>query len=286
MPGSPRILWHPLYVLFHSRSTPMLQPRQLFILTLLLLLAPASAVLAQPGRGRRGRPPVTIDRATALGVEQVRQELEIDDTQAATIDAAIEAYRQERSDAQPDRSSFSFLTPEEQNDLRKKAQEDGQKISKNTDETLGALLEPAQVKRLDQMILQAQLQLAPATALRNNLDLSDDQQSKLTDVEKQIADERDRMRSEMMKKFQAGERPDFAEIRKLFTKAQADALAAVMAIVTDEQKAKLTELQGEKFDIDLQSVMRGGGRGRGPGRRRGPGGRGNRRRQTESDESE
>ncbi len=261
----------------------MLQPRQLFILTLLLLMAQASAVLAQPGRGRRGGPP-TIDRATALGVDQVRRELKIDEAQAATIDAAIEAYRQERSDAQPDRSSFSFLTPEEQDDVRKKAQEDSKAISKNTDETLGALLEPAQVKRLDQMILQAQLQLAPATALRDNLDLSDDQQSKLTDVEKQIADERDRMRSEMMKKFQSGERPDFAEVRKLFTKAQADALAAVMAIVTDEQKAKLTELQGEKFDIDLQSVMRGGGRGR--GRRRGPGGGGNRRRQTESDDSE
>jgi hypothetical protein len=263
----------------------MLQPRQLFILTLLLLLAQASTVLAQPGRGRRGGPP-TIDRATALGVDQVRMELKLDDAQAATIDAALEAYRQERRDAQPDRSSFSFLTPEEQDDLRKKADEDSKQISKNTDETLGALLEPAQVKRLDQMILQAQLQLAPATALRDNLDLSEDQQSKLTDIEKQIADARDRMRSEMMQKFQAGERPDFSEVRKLMAKAQEDALTSVMAIVTDEQKATLTELQGEKFDIDLLSVMRGGERDRGRGRGRGPGGGGNRRRQTDSGDSE
>jgi len=264
----------------------MLHCRQLFLLTFLLLLAQVSTVVAQPGRGRRGRPPMTIDRATALGVDKVREELKLDDAQAATIDAAIEAYQQDRRAAQPDRSSFSFLTPEEQDDARQKAEEDRISISKNTDETLGALLEPAQVKRLDQMILQAQLQLTPAAALRDNLDLSDEQLTKLTDVEKQIADRRDEMRAEMMKKFQAGERPDFSEVRKLFAKAQEDALEAVMAIVTDDQKAQLTELQGEKFEIDLQSVMRGGGRGRGPGGRRGSGGDRGRRSRSESREAE
>jgi hypothetical protein len=256
----------------------MLHSRQLYALVLFLLLAQTSTALGQ--RGRRGGPPQTIDRATALGVEQVRKELKIDDAQAATIDAAIEAYREQQREVQPDRASFSFLTPEEQDDLRQKAQEDSETLSAHTDETLGILLKPEQAKRLDQMILQTQLLLAPATALRNNLDLSAKQLTQLTDVEKQIADQRDKMRSEMMKKFQSGERPDFAEIRKLFTKAQEDALAAVMTILTDEQKTKLTGLQGEKFEIDLQSIMRGGGRRRGPGR----GGR--RRQRPASDDSE
>jgi len=262
----------------------MLQSRQLCALTLLLLLAQTSTAFGQSGRGRRGGAPQTIDRATALGVEKVRKELKIDDAQAATIDAAIEAYREQRQKAQPDRSSFSFLTSEEQDDLRKKAQEDSKAISANADETLGILLEPAQVKRLDQMILQTQLLLTPATALRNNLELSEEQTTKLAEIEKQIADQRDKMRAEMMKKFQSGERPDFAEVRKLFTKSQEDALVAVMAIITDDQQAKLTELQGEKFEIDLQSIMRGGGRRRGPGGRRGGGNE--RRRRSESDKSE
>lgn len=243
--------------------------RSLFVVVL-VLLTQTSPLMAQPG-GRRGGGPPNIDRATALGIPQVRSELKITDDQAATIDAAVEAYREEQAAARPDRSTFSFLTPEEQQDLQKQAAKDIEAISKNTDETLGVLLEPAQLKRLDEMIVQAQLQLAPVSAVRKNLQLSDDQQEKLAVVESEINRKQGEMRSAMMKKFQSGQPVDFGEIRKLIEKGQQEALAAVMTLVTDEQQEKLTSLQGEKFEIDLMSIMRGGGRQRGQ-RRRGPGG--------------
>ena len=71
----------------------MLRSYRLFSVIGLILLTQSSTILAQPGR-RGGGP--TFDRATTLGIEQVREELKLDDAQGATIQAALDAYREER----------------------------------------------------------------------------------------------------------------------------------------------------------------------------------------------
>ena len=126
------------------------------------------------------------------------------------------------------------------------------------------------------MILQAKLQLAPVDALKDHLELSEEQLDQLAEVEEQIKEQQGKMRGEIMGLIQAqGGRPDFKKVGELIKKAQLVARDLVLAVVTDEQKSTLDELQGEKFDLDLMQVMRrGGGRGRGRGSDRGRPGRG------------
>ena len=69
--------------------------------------------------GGRG---MTMDRARLLGIEQVRTELKIEEAQAATIAAALEANREERnSSPRPDRDALSKMSEEEQTALRERA---------------------------------------------------------------------------------------------------------------------------------------------------------------------
>jgi len=258
-------------------------PRTLSCVLIVMLLQ-VSIASAQPG-GRRGGQ-LRIDRAMALGIPQVRNELELTDDQAATIDAAIQAYQKEREETQPDRSAFSFLTPEEQDEVRAEAAVAAKVLSEKRDETLSALLEPAQAKRLGEMILQAQLQLTPADALRNNLDLSEEQQQKLKDLEAAVKKQQQDMSNSIREKMLSGERPNFMEIRKVIEDAQKKARAEAMALVTDEQKEQLVAMQGDKFEINLMSLMqRGGSRGRRGRGGRGPGGGGQRQR-PQADDSE
>jgi len=238
---------------------------------LIVLLLQVSIASAQPG-GRRGGS-LTIDRALALGIPQVRSELKLTDDQAATIDAAIQAYQQERQESQPDRGAFSFLTPEEQEEVRAEAAQAAKVLSGKTDEMLDALLEPAQAKRLGEMILQAQLQLTPADALRNNLELSEEQQKQLKDLEAAAKKQQEEMTNSIREKMLSGQRPNFLEIRKTIEDAQKKARADAMGLVTDAQEEKLVAMQGAKFEIDLMSLMqRGGPRGRRGRGRSGPGG--------------
>ena len=87
----------------------------------LMTLLVSSFVHAQPPGGGRGfggfggRGGFNIDLATLLRADQVRKELKIEETQAATIDAALEAYREERnSSPRPDRDAFRKMSEEEQ----------------------------------------------------------------------------------------------------------------------------------------------------------------------------
>jgi hypothetical protein len=272
----------------------MLRSYSLFTVVGLLLLAQSSAVLAQPGRrgGRRRGGAPTIDRAAALGVDQVREELKIDEAQGATIQAALDAYREERSGTRPDRSQFQFLSDEERQELRDKQQKQREEASRNVDETLAVLLEPDQLKRLDEIIIQVQLKLTPAEVVRKKLKLTEDQLAKLKTVEADAAEKLSEMRLEIVKKINQGEGDvGFSEIRKMSEKFQKEVQTSAFAILTESQNTALTELQGKEFEIDLMSLMRGRGRGGpGAGRRGGGGGpregRGQRQRPNRSEKSE
>jgi hypothetical protein len=231
---------------------------KLFSVIGLIFLTQSSALLAQPGR-RGGGP--TFNRATTLGIEQVREELELDDAQGATIQAALDAYREERREARPDRSQFQFLSDEEQQELRDQQQKQTEEASNKVDETLAALLKPKQLKRLDQIIIQFQLKVTPATVIRKQLELTDDQIAGLKTVEDEAVAKQLDMRFEMMKQFQGGKNIDFTEIRRIVEEFQKDMQTSAFAILTDSQKTKITELQGPQFDIDFISLMRNRGRG-------------------------
>ena len=235
-----------------------------------------------------------IDRAMLLRAEQIRKELKIEEAQAATIDAALEAFREERSAApRPDRDAISKMTEEEQTAFREKLQKERAEMSKKTDEALGAMLEPDQAKRLDQISLQMKLNMTTVATLKGDdmklkLSLTDEQLGKLDDAEKAST-------ADMMKMFEemraagaaaggqpggAGGREGFAAMQEKMTAARAKSTAAALSVLTDEQKNTIDELKGAKFELDMRALMGGRG-GPGGGRPRGEeggkgGGRGTR----------
>ena len=231
----------------------------------------------QRGSGGRGGFQSTVSRAALLGVEDVQDELDIDDTQQATITAALEAYRQERDDSRPDRSQFDRsqfenATDEERQALREKMEKERDALNKQrdalnkkTDQMLNTLLEPEQVKRLDQIAFQIRVRFGLIAALksaemRDKLSITDEQIVKIEKVEEDGSAARRKM-------FQnggfggGGERPDFTKIREMMAEAQKETEKNVMAVVTDEQKVILASMKGEAFEFDMRALQRGGGRG-------------------------
>ena len=280
--------------------------RQAVVFSLAMMLVSAFVQAQPPGGGRGGpggfggggfgggRGGFNIDRSMLLRAEQIRKELKIEEAQAATIDAALEAFLEERNAApRPDRDAISKMSAEEQTALREKSQKEREELSKKTDEALGAMLEPEQAKRLDQIAMQMKLNMATVRTLK-----SDDMKSKLSLTEEQVArlDEAEKAATaDMMKMFEemraagGGGQPGggqlggsggagFAAMQEKMTAARAKSAEAALAVLTDEQKKTIDELKGAKFELDMRALMGGRGGNGGPpgGGGRSGGGRGTR----------
>ncbi|MFY9253342.1 MAG: Spy/CpxP family protein refolding chaperone [Fuerstiella sp.] len=250
-----------------------------------------------PGGGGPG-----IDRATLLGVEQVKDELNIDDGQSSVIAAALEAYQAERRESAPDFSKVREMSEEDRTEFFAKMQKDREALSSKTDTVLNTLLMPEQVTRLDQIVFQIKartglIAMIKTDEMKKTLSITDEQLVKLDAAEKEAQEASAKMREEMRGAFQpgqGGERPDFTEMQKKMETARKEGEAKVMAVLTDAQQAKIAELKGEEFNLDMRSLMRGGGGGRGgfggpggPGGQRpgGDGGQGGNRRRPSTDEA-
>lgn len=238
-----------------------------------------------PGGGARP----LMSRAQLLRSEDVQAEIEVNDAQGATITAALEAYRTEREAARGEMPNFREMEEEERTKLFEKMRKDAEELNKKTDEMLNALLEPDQITRLDEIALQANIGTALATVLKSDdmkkkLSIKDEQIAELEGVEKANQEAMQKMMEEMRASFggrgrgrgeegggdaPAVERPD---PRKMMEEARKKSTDAMMAVLTDEQKATLTKLKGKEFDLaSLRSSGRGGFGG---GDRGGQGGRG------------
>ncbi|MFM7036793.1 MAG: Spy/CpxP family protein refolding chaperone [Planctomycetaceae bacterium] len=241
-----------------------------------------------------------VDRAMLLGLEQIRTELKVEESQAAVIDSALDAYREERNSApRPDRDAVANMSEEERTKMFEDMQKQREELSRKTDEVLNALLEPAQVTRLDQISLQMRLNGGLAAALKSDdlkakLKISEEQIAKLDAAETSARDEMQKMMEEMRASFQGGRGPGapgggapgaggppagFEAMREKMEAARKKTSDAAMAVLTDAQKTQLEELKGAAFEIDLRAMMGGrggfGGQG-GPGGPGGPGGDGGR----------
>ncbi len=267
--------------------------RQAVIFSLMTLLVSAF-VQAQPpggGRGGFGGPGggrgFSIDRAMLLRIDKVRADLKIEEAQAATIKAALDAYREEsNSTPRLDRDAFSKLSEEEQTALREKGQKDREELSKKTDEVLGALLEPEQTKRLEQIAFQMKLNSSlfatlKGDDLKSKLALSDDQIAKLDEAEKAA-------QTEMQQLFAGGGQggrgnpggggdPAAREaMQKKFADARTRTTESAMAVLSDDQKKQLDEMTGPKLELEMRDLFGGFGGQGGGGRQRGGNGGGTR----------
>lgn len=270
--------------------------RQMAVLSLLTVFTSAIATAQTPletgrqgGRGFGGgwgggmmRGP-QIDRATLLRSNKIRQELKVEEAQAATIDAALMAYREERaSNPRPDRDAFEKMTEEERTAYMEKSRKEREELSNKTDEILAALLDEAQVKRLDQIVVQGRLMMSAVSTLKaddmkQKLSITEEQAAKLDDAEKAAGAEMQKMFEEMRAtgggEGAGGPGGNFEGMRTKMEEMRKKNTFAVMALLTDDQKTTLDGLKGDAFEMDMRSLMGGGRGGEGGGGGRGRGGR-------------
>jgi len=269
--------------------------RQMALFSLMTVFASA-LVMAQDGQnggGRRGsswfggggmmRGP-QIDRATLLRADQVRRELQIEEAQAATIDAALAAYQEERqASPRPDRDAFEAMTEEERMAYFEKSRLEREELSKKTDEILAALLEEPQTKRLDEIAVQVRMSFSASAALKSDdmkkkLTITDEQVAKLDEAEKAAGAEMQKMFEELRANGSGapGGRgpggPGGDAFRTKTEEMRKKSTAAALAVLTPEQTTVLDGLKGAAFELDMRALMGGrgfGGQGGGGGRGRG-----------------
>ena len=228
-----------------------------------------------------------LDRAALLRIEKVRQELKIEEAQAATIDAALDAYNEQRNASpRPDRETYDKLTEEEKIAYREKADKERAELSRKTDEILEALLEVPQVKRLDEVTVQARLSMSATMTLKaedmkSKLMITDEQVALLDEAQKVAEEDRQKAMQEAFAGAggpgQGGDREAMrARMSEIMTALQKKSTEAAIAVLTEDQKKTLDEMRGAAFELTMRDFF--GGRGFGPpgGGRGGDGGRGGR----------
>jgi Spy/CpxP family protein refolding chaperone len=224
----------------------------------------SQAALAQPGEGRGGRgfrggmfPPSALRLATA---EEVAADLKLSDEQKdkiAEINKDFEATLREAFQGGGGREKM-------------------QELMEDSAAKLAEVLDDAQEKRMVGIVIQlsgANATMDPAVA--KELKITDEQKRKLGDVRRSL---RDRF----------GEIRDLPEEerREAFQDLQKEVEKELMAVLTDEQKAQMESLKGEKIEIDMSQFRFGrGGEGRGERRGREGGERREREKEKETESS-
>lgn len=205
-----------------------------------------------------------------LQIREVRDELKLSDEQVGKLTRLREDMDAARRDrGRPDFQGFRDLSDSEREARMREFQQEREKQNKATEDKLRGILTGEQFKRLKQIELQQQ---GTAALMRSDigqaLGISDDQRAKMREAGEGV---RDKMRGlfENARDMSEDER---AGLREKMTKIRADSEKALMAVLTDDQKAKLKDIMGKPFDLPRPEFGRGG-----PGGGRfGPGGGGDR----------
>lgn len=205
-----------------------------FVLSAALVLVATSAQAQQRQQQRGGRGGgFTVSSLMLLSQKSVQDELKLSADQVSKVEEAAK----KEADA---RQGLRNLGQDEQ---RAKFRE----MRTASDKVVADILKPEQTKRLKQITLQQEGSRALAEPeVAQALNLTDDQKTKL----RTIAEESGRQMRELFQGGQnTGAREKLAELRKS-TNDKA------MAVLTDEQKSKLKELQGEPFKGEIRFERR------------------------------
>jgi Spy/CpxP family protein refolding chaperone len=206
-------------------------------LALAVVALAATAVQAQPrGPGFGG------GTLFLLTQKSVQEELKMSDEQVKKV-TELEAKQREAF------RDFRDLSREER---QKKFEE----MAKANTKAIGEILKEDQLKRVKQISLQQQgLRALANPEVADALKLTDEQKDKVKAVGEEA-------RKEMQALFGAGLERD--EARKKMEEIRKASDEKLMGILTDEQKTKFKELQGEPFKGEIRRPQFGGGGRRPP----------------------
>lgn len=208
----------------------------------------ASAALAQPPEGRGGPRGRGFGRggpgngAMLLGIPAVREELKVTDEQAQELDKLRESLRGS-GNLREQFQGLRDLEPEQRRARMQELREKAETAARETQEKLGSILNAEQMKRLEQLRLQREGVFALARPeVAKQLELTEEQQTKLREIRRGN---------------QSGERRNIRDLsdeerQKLFAERRAQrekTEAEILAVLTDEQNAKWTEMKGPEFNF-------------------------------------
>ncbi len=249
---------------------------------ILIVLAADSISQAQDrGRGRRGGGfgfsggRRGADAASLLRSEQIQTELKLDEDQLAEIETFTEKARQQSRELF---SGLRDLSDAERQAKREELRSKQQELQAGMRKHLEKVLSEAQVKRLDEITLQVRGISALANSdFSSKLSITDQQKQSIDDLIEAQRDMQRELFSGMreLRDLDSDERT--ARVTKLREQGEEIAReteAAVLELLSEEQRATFKEMKGEPFELDRRALF-GGGRG-GPDGQRGrgrPGGR-------------
>jgi Spy/CpxP family protein refolding chaperone len=239
-------------------------------LAIVACLVASNAAMAQ-GQGRGGRGGRGGFGGGFGGISfliqnaDVQKDLKLSEDQTAKIKEVTDALRPQRGGGGG--TNFRDMTEEQRTAFFEEARKKGEEANKKITDLLTA----------DQNVRLKQLQIwqQGTRALTNNedvakeLSITDDQKSAL----KTITDESAKKGQELGRGLGRGaSEEERTKAREQMTALRSETEAECMAVLTDDQKAKLTAMKGTKPDFNLNAFGGGGGRRGGRGR---PGGNNN-----------
>jgi len=211
------------------------------ILTFAAALTMAVTAEAQGPRGR-GLGMMGGGGYMLLGNKSVQQELKLSDEQAEKATKLINDVQAKT------REKMEGLSQEER---REKGREIFEAANEEAKSGAKDILKPEQTARLDQISLQARgLQAFTDSKIQEKLKLTDDQKSKLKDIEEDV-------RSQSRELFQGFQNDREGTMQK-FAALRKESLGKAVALLTDEQKATWKEMTGEPFEVKFERRPGGG----------------------------
>lgn len=221
----------------------MLRFKGLLALSLIVLMVSAAAAQEQRGRRRGGfgggfgGPFGAFNSPAALaGMPQVQEEIKVSEEQKKQIDEGLAELR----------GGFNFqelqgLSAEDREkrmeEMRKKAETAG----KAFEEKMNKILKPEQLARLKELSLQRQGAMALLRPdIAKDLGLTEDQRKKMQGI---FESARSANQPNLRELSQEEREKVMTENREKLEKAQAE----LLAVLTDDQKAKYAELKGKEF---------------------------------------
>ena len=242
----------------------MLRSWHLGVAAAIVALSALSASAQQPGQGfgfgggGGGGGGVIM----LLGSEQVQKELELVDDQKAQLTKMQEEMRAQFT------AAFAGVQDLSEEERRKRFEEmraKGEETMKQLRAKVEEILLPQQMDRLRQINLQVQgTRALNEPEVAEALGITEEQKTQLATIRDELRKQAEERRAARQAN-QGNQGQDNQADRDARRKAAQD---RIMAVLTDEQKAKFEELKGEKFELDM-SQFQGRGRGQGGGRRRG-----------------
>jgi hypothetical protein len=216
------------------------------------------------GGGRRGG----ADAASLLRSEQVQTELKLGQDQLAAINTLTEKARQQSRELF---SAMRDLSDDERRAKREELRSKQQALQADMRKQLETVLNEAQLKRLDEITLQVRgIGALADSEFSSKLSITDQQKQSIDDIIEAQRDMQRELFSGMreLRDLDGDERTArFAKLREKGEEIARETEAAVLELLTEEQRTSFKEMKGEPFELDRRSMF-GGGRGRPGGRAR------------------